>query len=179
MELLVMLSALAIAAPFVQQIFESGRERRLKKDLFTGGRMPESQCPCMQGLSRKQVKTILNELFVLGKGGPTKDLVSSIFRIVEQGMPEMLKMHPYLMGASGFQGALHQVHVTQPFQHPEVRHRLLALVAIGEDMHLFPVFRVSSNMSGDGAGIFLQVAPYKCPVGPSGGLVEKLAGQPV
>ncbi len=42
----------------------------------------------MQGLSGDQVEAVLNKLFILGEGGSTNNGVSTILRIVKQGVTQ-------------------------------------------------------------------------------------------
>ena len=51
--------------------------------------------------------------------------------IGKKGMPDMFHMHPYLVGAAGFQFALNDGYVAEALQHFVMRSGIFANLAIG------------------------------------------------
>ena len=62
----------------------------------------------MQGLSRTQLETVAYKLAVFAEIGTAKYLITTIYIVIEQHMPDMLHVHPYLMRTACFKITLDQ-----------------------------------------------------------------------
>ena len=89
----------------------------------------------------------------------------------------MFEMRADLVGSAGFQFTFHPGHVFKSFDDFVMGNRVFAETSVRENRHLHPVFQVSSDVSCNRSFIVGHISPYKCPVKPFGGPVEKLFRQ--
>src|SRR5689334_8464463 len=102
--------------------------------------MNEPQRFCMQGLSRQELKTILNELFVFREHRSFYNLVSSVHGVIEQRVTKVLHMSPDLMSSSRFKSALHQRDIPEIFQKAIMCDRVATVISVGKCCGHSPVF---------------------------------------
>ena len=100
----------------------------------------------MQGLTRQKLEAVLYELAVLGVYGTLADFSTVIPFVIEKRMACPSEMHPYLMGPSGLQPALHYSYISETFQNPVVCHGVFAMVALREDLEAHPVRRIPHRL---------------------------------
>ena len=89
----------------------------------------------------------------------------------------MFEVDAYLVGASGFQYTFHDVDVAEAFEDAVVGDGVFAVGAVGEACHGFAVGEVAPDVSGDGAGVGVEVAPADGDVFAVGGFVKELGGE--
>lgn len=103
--------------------------------------------------------------------------MSAVPFVVEERMADVFHVYADLVGTSGFQYAFHQCDVAQSFQNLIVCYGMFALCRVGQNRHLHPVLRVSSDVAGDGSFVFVDDSPYQRVVFTFGGLVVELQAQ--
>ena len=86
-------------------------------------------------------------------------------------------MHANLMRSSGFEHTFHERYISETLQHLIMRHSMLPLLRVFQHSHLQFIFRVPSDITGDCAPVFIKIAPHKCIVFPTGGLIKELRTQ--
>ena len=131
----------------------------------------------MQRLTGTGIKTIVDKLFVLRKGGAFQDFISTVFFVIKKRMPDIFEMGTDLVGTASFQNTFHYVHVTQTFQYSVMRYGMFAVTAVREAGHDFAVGQVAPDMSGDGTGITFQISPADGHIFPVGSFMKKLGCQ--
>src|SRR6056297_3016075 len=115
----------------------------------------------MQCLSRKNIETVCNKLFVFCKSSASKDFITPIFIVIEDRVFQILEVDPDLMCSSGFKLAFHQGDIPQPFQNSVVCNGIFSLVSVREYHHFFPVLRIPSQMARNGS-LLRGFSPNKC-----------------
>ena len=75
--------------------------------------MNESERLGMKGLTRDNLKTVFDELFVFAEDGSLQDLVAAVRRIIEQRVTYMFHVGPYLVCASGFKPAFNNRNIPE------------------------------------------------------------------
>ena len=86
----------------------------------------------MEGLSRKQFETILNELTILGINCPLTDLGTIITAVIEERMADPVEMNSDLMSPSCLKTTLHNSNISKSFQNTIMRHSMLAMIPVRE-----------------------------------------------
>ena len=77
------------------------------------------KCHGMQSLPGEQVsKQLFYKLFVFTKVSTFQNFVTAIAFVIEKYMPDMFHVDTNLMSTSGFEYALYQRDISQPFKHP-------------------------------------------------------------
>ena len=62
----------------------------------------------VQRLARKHFKRFVGELRKLGQLGAVRSLIASVDRVANQRMPQVLHVHPDLVGTARFKAAGHE-----------------------------------------------------------------------
>ena len=75
------------------------------------------------------LETIINELPVFVENGALYDLVAAVSIIVKEGVTDMLHMDANLVCSAGFQHALDERHIPEPFEDLVMGDSLLAVFA--------------------------------------------------
>lgn len=140
-------------------------------------RVYEAQRLGVQSLARKYLEAVLYEPAVFGIDCTLPDFRAVIARVVEQRVPDMVEVDPYLMGAPCLQAAFHHSDITEPFQHSVVGHGVFPAVSLGEHLEPHPVVGIPAYIAGDGALVLLEVAPDDCDIDPVYGVDEELPGK--
>ena len=145
---------LHVTTPFFDQGGHVIREPGVEPDHLTALWMDESQGLRMEGLPWTQLETVLYELAVLGVDGSFSDFGAAVTGVIEQRMPDMTHMDPYLVGPSGLKPALDHCDITESLQDLVVRDGVLRpFVVLGIDLETEPVVEVIfPNNSFDDAG---------------------------
>ena len=86
----------------------------------------------------------------------------------------MFHVDTNLMSTSGFEYALYQRDISQPFKHPIMSDRVLAHRRVGHNRHLHPVFRISGDTAYNRAFILFHISPDKGTVSAFGRLIKEL-----
>ena len=91
-------------------------------------------------------------------------------------MSDMFHVYSYLVSTSGLEVALQEGGILESTQHPVMSNGVFCQrVFVGvDDTELHSVFRISSQCSVDGAGVFFHYAPYQSVVGSLRSLVLEL-----
>ena len=97
--------------------------------------MRETQRLSMKRVTGTYREAIFNELFVFGEHRTLHNPITPIGIIIEQGMTYMLHMNPDLVCSAGFQFALHQRNVVEPFQYREMGDGFFAVIAVWKNIH--------------------------------------------
>ena len=94
-------------------------------------------------------------------------------------MSDMFHMYSYLVSTPRLEVALQECGILESTQHPVMSNGVFCQrVFVGvEDAELHSVFRISSQCSVDGAGVFLHYAPYQSIIGSLRSLVLELFAQ--
>ena len=121
----------SILAPFVYKRLHIVRQLRVQTDHLLGARMDKAQSLGVQSLTRTEFETITHKLAVLAKVCTLQYFVAAIHIVVEQDVPYMLHMHPYLMCTPRLQVTLHKSDITEPFKHPVMSYSMLTDIGIG------------------------------------------------
>lgn len=122
--------------------------------------MHEAQRHGMQGLARTNVKAVVYKLFVFGKMSSFQYFVPPVAFVVEEHVADVFHVHTYLVRTPRFEDTLHQRDIAESLQYAIVGHGMLAL-ALGQDRHLQPVFRIASDVAYNRPLVLLHVAPYQ------------------
>src|SRR6187401_242040 len=86
-------------------------------------------------------------------------------------------MHPYLVGAAGFQLQLHEGHIAKTLKYGIVGDGLLAVFTFGVGGEYFPETLMAAYMCDDRSRIFRDIAPYESYVPAVYGVFLELCGQ--
>ena len=105
-----------VCAPFVKHPGYVRRDLAVERDLFFCAGMNESESLGVKSLPWKDGEAIVDELLVFGVDGPFQDPVSTIAVIVEQRMPYIVHMNPYLVGTAGLKLAFYKSDITESFE---------------------------------------------------------------
>lgn len=103
-------------------------------------------------------------------------LVAAVALVVEEDVADVLHVHAYLVGASGFEDALDEGDVAEAFEYAVVGDGMLSF-AIGQDSHLHAVARVAADVARDGSFVLFDVAPHQGTVAALRSLMEELVAQ--
>lgn len=125
---------MAVLTPALHQRFHIGGQGTVEVELLSAPGMAKSQGFSVQGLAGAEFETIFHKLAVLGEGGALEDFIATVFLIHEEGVAQVFHVNSDLVGASGFQPALHEGHVAQALQNPVMRDRMFALAAVLIDL---------------------------------------------
>ena len=140
--------------------------------------MDELQCLGVEGVAWHYGKTILYKPFVFGERCAAKYLVAAVDFIVEKWMVLVHKMDADLVGAAGFEFALHKSYVSKTFQNSVMCYRVFADAAIGRIYaHHQSVFGIAGDVANDSACWLFDVAPDKRVVASVDCMVKKLLCQ--
>src|SRR4051812_44220718 len=101
----------------------------------------------MQCLTGNELKTILHKLPVTGINSTLNDAVATISFIAENGVTDMLHVHPDLMRPSCFKFALNQGNISKTFYHFVMCYSMLAVTAIRKYIHNFSVLQTSTYIT--------------------------------
>ena len=129
-----------IGSPFFDDGLEIGREDAFEEHEFAGGGMFKAEGLCVEGMAGHHLKTIFNELLVLGKYSSLEDAVAAISFVVEERMSDVFEMRSDLMGPAGFKFALNEGDVPKTFQYFEMGDGMFAMCAIRKYIHNLSVF---------------------------------------
>ena len=169
--------AVHIIAPFVQYLPEIGGQWAFEVELLARAGVNKAQGTGMQCLPRQELEAILDKLPVSGKNRPFDNTISPIGVIAKKRVPDVLHMHPDLMGPSCFETAFDEGDVSQALHHLEMGDCLLSMLPFWISIHLLPEALVPSYMGHDSAVVFLEISPYQGKISPPDSMVEKLPGQ--
>ena len=168
---------LGVFAPFVDEGLHVVRKRRVETDHLPGARMDKAQRLGMKGLTRQELEAVLYEATIFRVDRTLAYLGSIVPLVVEERMAYPVEMDSDLMGSSGLEAAFHYGHVAEALEDTVVRHRVLSMVAVREDLEAHAVVRVTADVADDGAFVFLDVTPYDCNVAALDRMYEELLGQ--
>jgi hypothetical protein len=134
---------------------------------------------CVQGLTGKYFKTVFYKLLVFRESGPFKDLISTVLIIIEQRMPYITEMDPYLMGPACFQTAFHNRHISEILNYPVMSYCRFPHTSVREHLHNFPVAYISANIAGNGTFRRIGYSPDNSNIFPASSPVIELFRQSV
>ncbi len=129
-----------IGSPFFDDGLKIGREDAFEEHEFAGGGVFKAEGFGVEGMAGYHLKTIFNELLVLGKNCSLEDAVASVGFVVEERMPNMFKMGSNLMGPAGFEFALDEGDISKTFQYFEMGDGMFTMCAIRKYIHDLSVF---------------------------------------
>src|SRR5690348_11339043 len=117
--------------------------------------MDEADGLGVPGLTGADGKAVVHELPVLTEHGPFDDLIAAIGFVVEEGMTDMLHVHPDLVGTAGFEDALYEGDIAEAFQDLIVGDGFLAMFPFGIGVEELAETLVTAYMGHDRSGLFL------------------------
>lgn len=118
-----------IGPPFCDDLFHIVGQFAFEEHVLAACRMDEADGLCVQGVPGANGEAVVDELPVFTEDGAFYDLIPAIGVVVEQGMADMLHMHPDLMSAACFQHTLYQGDIPETFQDLIMGDGFLAVVA--------------------------------------------------
>lgn len=177
MQLFFQVAMLTVIAPFLNYLLHVFGYGRLKENFLLGYGMYEPQCLGMQGTAVADAETIVYKLLVFGIDGPFQNFITSIFPVVEQSVPNMLHVHPNLVGSAGFQDTFHQGNIVEPLQYFIVGDGVFAGFSIGIGIKHFTEIPVPGYMCINCSLVFLHIAPDQRHIFSFYRVAEELFGQ--
>src|SRR5580692_4190000 len=118
-----------ISSPFRDQLIHVVGQFAFEQYFLSGAGMREAQCPGVEGMPGTDGEAIIDELLVLAEHSAFYDLVAPISVVVEQGMTDMLHMHPDLVGPARLQHTLYQGGIAESLQYAIVGDGFFAIVS--------------------------------------------------
>ena len=122
--------------------------------------MNEAEGLGMEGLARKELEAVLDELAVLRVDCALADFCSIITLIVEERMADPVEMHTDLVGTAGLKTTLYNCYITKALEDSIVCHSMLSMITLREDLETHTVVRITTDITYDSTLIFLKITPY-------------------
>src|SRR5574344_91209 len=113
----------------------------------------------MQSLPWKNLKTVLNELLVLGEHCAGQNFISAVTFIIKQRMPDMFHVNSYLMSPSRLQNTLNNSNISKSLQHFKMSYRMLSQRGILSNFKPHPVRRIPCNISIYSPAVLRNISP--------------------
>ena len=165
-----------IGAPAFDQRGEIVRPRGFEIHFFTGGGMTETECACVQRLSRTDGHAVAHESRVIGTARSPQNLIAAVAFVGKQGMPDVFHVGTDLMGTAGLKHALHKGHIAEAFHHGVVSSGRFSDFTIGrEDRHLQTVFGMARNVALNATALRLTISPNQGIIAATRGFLEELS----
>ena len=137
--------------------------------------MHKAQHSGVQGVTRHYLEAIFDKLLILREGCSLQNLIATISLVVEQRMTYILHMNTNLMRTSRFESALNQRHIAVASQHFVVCYGVLTLRAIGKDLHLVAITRITTDIARNRTLVIRQITPNQRHIATTCSMLEELA----
>ena len=107
-------AALGILSPTGYQCLHVVGNVGVEKHLFSGARVLETERFGMQCLSGAYLEAVVYELSVFGESGAAQYLVAAITAVVEESVPYVFHVYPYLVRPAGFEYTFYDRYIAEP-----------------------------------------------------------------
>ena len=166
-----------VGAPLLDELGHVVGHFAVEVHLLAGDGVHEAEGLGVQGLTGAGLEAVLHKLHILARGVAAQHAVAAIALVVEQGVPDILHVHPDLVRAASFELALHECYMGKVFNGMVVCYSMFAQVTVGKDAHEQAVAQAAPNVALNGTVHLLHLAPHECHILALGGLVEELQSE--
>ena len=115
----------------------------------------------MKCLAGKYPEAISDELLIFCKCCTFQNMIPSVFLVVEQRMPDMAEVNPYLVSPARLKFTFYKRDISQVFEYSVVCYCRLSFTFILKYLHYFTVFQTPSYIPGYSSLGGIRGAPHK------------------
>jgi len=132
----------------------------------------------MQGLAWTYLKAVIDKGFIAAAALTAQYLCSSVGLISKEGMPDMLHVRTYLVGAACLETTLYKGDISEFLYHAPMGDSIFSDAGVrGCDCHAQAIARVAGDISLDAAFVILKMSPHEAVVDAMGVVDKELLAE--